>query len=57
VPPSALLVLSVVRNQSEPVGTTNGLMIGIGVILLGILLYFASPGSRPRKQKSTVPER
>jgi amino acid transporter len=48
VPPSALLALSLVRNQSERVGTTNGLMIAIGVILLGVLLYFASPGSRRR---------
>ena len=48
VPPSALLALSLVRNQSERVGTTNGLMIAIGVILLGALLYFASPGSRRR---------
>jgi amino acid transporter len=48
VPPTALLALSLVRNQSEQVGTTNELMIGIGVILLGVLLYFASPGSRRR---------
>jgi len=49
-PPSALLVLSLVRNQSERVGTTNGMMIGMGVILLGVLLYFASPGSRLRNE-------
>jgi amino acid transporter len=49
-PPSALLVLSLVRNQSERVGTTNGMMIGMGVILLGVLLYFASPGSRRRNE-------
>jgi len=48
VPPTALLVLSLVRNQSEQVGTTNGLMVAAGVILLGVLLYFASPGSRRR---------
>jgi amino acid transporter len=45
-PPCALLALSLARNQSEQVGTTNGLMIAMGVILLGVLLYFASPGSR-----------
>jgi amino acid transporter len=49
-PPSALLVLSLVRNQSERVGTTNGMMIGMGVILLGVLFYFASPGSRRRNE-------
>jgi amino acid transporter len=52
VPPSALLVLSVVRNKSEQVGTTNGFMIGMGIILLGVLLYFVSPGSR-RRDEST----
>jgi amino acid transporter len=49
-PPSVLLALSLVRNQSERVGTTNGMMIGMGVILLGVLLYFASPGSRRRNE-------
>ncbi|PYU34112.1 MAG: amino acid transporter [Acidobacteria bacterium] len=49
-PPSALLVLSLVRTQSERVGTTNGMMIGMGVILLGVLLYFASPGSRRKNE-------
>jgi amino acid transporter len=49
-PPSALLALSLMRNQSEHVGTTNESMIGMGVILLGILLYFASPGSRRRNE-------
>jgi len=53
VPPCALLALSLVRNQSEQVGTTNGLMIAIGVILLGVLLYFVSPGSRRRNAKTT----
>jgi amino acid transporter len=54
VPPSALLVLSLIRNRSEQVGTTNGLMIATGVILLGVLLYFASPGSRRRNQNSAA---
>jgi amino acid transporter len=54
VPPTALLVLSVVRNETEQVGTTNGLMIGIGLILLGVLLYFLSPGSRRRAERTEV---
>ena len=45
-PPTGLLVLSMFRTQSEQVGTTNEMMIGMGVILLGFLLYFASPASR-----------
>ena len=56
VPPTALLILSVVRNQSEQVGTTNGLMIGLGLIVLGVLLYFASPGSRRRNETDEIQE-
>jgi amino acid transporter len=54
VPPTALLVLSLLRNETEQVGTTNGLAIGIGLILLGVLLYFLSPGSRRRAQRAEV---
>lgn len=50
VPPTALLALSLARNRSEQVGTTNELMIGIGIILLGVLLYYVSPGSRRDKK-------
>ncbi len=49
VPPSALLVLSLLRNRSEEVGATNELVIGVGIVLLGVMLYFASPGSRRKK--------
>jgi amino acid transporter len=46
LPPLALMVLGVLRNQSEQVGATNELMIGLGILIAGVLLYFASPGSR-----------
>jgi amino acid transporter len=46
VPPLVLMVLGVVRNEIEHVGATNELMIGSGIVLLGVALYFASPGSR-----------
>jgi amino acid transporter len=52
VPPTALLALSLVRNESEQVGRTNQLIIGVGIILLGVLLYFASPGSRRKNESS-----
>lgn len=55
-PPAALLALSVARNQSEQVGTTNGLMIGSGIILLGVLLYFASPASRQKNENREAPD-
>jgi amino acid transporter len=56
VPPIALLALSVARNESEQVGTTNGLMIGSGIILLGVLLYFASPASRHKNDNREAPD-
>jgi amino acid transporter len=46
IPPVALMVLSIVRNETEQVGTTNELMIGLVIVLVGVALYFASPGSR-----------
>ncbi len=46
IPPVALLAVSLFRNESEQVGRTNELMIGLAIILLGILLYYISPGSR-----------
>lgn len=57
VPPTALLLLSVLRNESEQLGTTNEMMIGLGIILLGVLLYFASPGSRRRNESDQAGER
>jgi amino acid transporter len=40
VPPLALLVLAVVRNQAEPVGPFNALQFGGLPIALGIAVYF-----------------
>jgi amino acid transporter len=42
LPPLALMVVAVVRNRSEFVGDTNGLVIGIIVIAAGVLFYFLS---------------
>jgi amino acid transporter len=50
IPPLCLMILGLFRNYSEEVGTTlgatNELMVGLGIIALGVALYFASPGSR-----------
>jgi hypothetical protein len=32
-------------------------MIGLGLILLGVLLYFASPGSRRKNETDEIRER
>ena len=45
LPPLALMVLGALRNQSEQVGATNELMVGLGILIAGVLLYFASPGA------------
>jgi len=42
VPPLALMIVAVVRNRSEFVGDTNGLVIGIIIIAAGVLFYFLS---------------
>ena len=45
-PPTALIVLACVRNQSESIGPFNALTVGTGLILLGVALYFAGRGRR-----------
>lgn len=46
IPPLALMALSIVRNQSEPIGATNELVVGAAVLAAGMVFYFISPGSR-----------
>jgi amino acid transporter len=42
VPPLALMIAAFARNRTELVGSTNELVIGIGVIVAGVALYFLS---------------
>ena len=42
VPPFALMIAAFARNRTEIVGSTNDLAIGIGVIAVGVALYFLS---------------
>jgi amino acid transporter len=42
VPPMALMIAAVVRNRAELVGSTNELVIGIGIVAAGVGLYFLS---------------
>jgi amino acid transporter len=50
LPPLALMVAAVMRNRSEFVGDTNGLVIGIAIIAAGVLLYFLSRMIQLRKK-------
>jgi amino acid transporter len=40
VPPMALMIAAVARNRSELVGSTNELVVAIGIIAAGAALYF-----------------
>lgn len=46
-PPTVLLILTVVRNQAEPVGPINALEFGAILIAIGVVAYFL--GERIRK--------
>ena len=42
LPPLALLILAVIRNEAEPVGPINALQLGCLIILAGVGCYFVS---------------
>jgi hypothetical protein len=42
VPPLALLVLTVIRNDAEPIGPINALEFGALLIGAGVVSYFLS---------------
>jgi amino acid transporter len=42
LPPLALLILAVVRNDAEPVGPINALQLGGLIVLAGMVCYFAA---------------
>jgi amino acid transporter len=52
LPPLALMIAAVVRNRTELVGTTNELVIGMGIVAAGAALYFLSEAFR-RKNRGT----
>jgi hypothetical protein len=42
LPPLALLVLTVIRNDAEPIGPINALQFGALLIAAGVVCYFLS---------------
>ncbi|HTU32435.1 MAG TPA: APC family permease [Candidatus Acidoferrum sp.] len=47
IPPLALMVAAVIRNRTEPIGSTTSLAVALGLVALGPICYFASrPGRR-----------
>jgi len=49
------MALGMARNHSEQIGSTNELTVGFGILAVGILFYFLSPGAR-RRAGSPPPE-
>lgn len=49
IPPAALLVITVLRNEAEPVGPLNALEFGAILIAAGFAAYFASRRNLNRK--------
>jgi amino acid transporter len=52
IPPAALLVLTVARNEAEPVGPLNALEFGAILILAGFAAYYASRRKRSNRKLS-----
>src|SRR6202790_1973565 len=48
--PLGLMIAAVVRNRTELVGTTNELVIGMGVVAAGAALYFLSEAFRRKNR-------
>jgi amino acid transporter len=53
IPPLALLVLTVIRNDAEPVGPINALQFGCILIGVGVVCYFLS--NHYRKLRGSIP--
>lgn len=50
LPPLALLILAVMRNDAEPVGPINALQLGCLIVVAGVACYFVnSPGIKVRR--------
>ena len=52
IPPLALVIVALVRSRSEQIGATNELMIVLGILVLGVVLYLLSSRSLRQTGKS-----
>lgn len=48
LPPLALMIAAVVRNHGEKIGSVSGLSVGIALVAVGPILYFATRGRAAR---------
>ena len=51
LPPLVLMVIAVLRNRTETIGSTSSLAVGAGLIALGPVVYFFS---KPRAKKTAA---
>jgi len=42
LPPLALMIAALIRNQTELLGNTNELVIGVAIVAAGVAAYFLS---------------
>jgi amino acid transporter len=49
LPPLALLILAVIRNDAEPVGPINALQLGCLIVVAGVGCYFVAGRTPARK--------
>jgi amino acid transporter len=45
-PPAILIVISCARNHAEQIGSFNAFTVGVGIVLLGVIVYFLGPRRR-----------
>lgn len=50
LPPLALLVLAVIRNNAEPIGPINALQLGCLIVLAGVACYFVAERGPVRRR-------
>ena len=49
LPPLALLILAVIRNNAEPVGPMNALQLGVLIVLAGVGCFFVAERTRMQR--------
>jgi len=52
-PPALLIVIACARNHRERIGSVNALIVGLGIVMLGVLVYFLGP--RQRAARTELP--
>jgi amino acid transporter len=54
-PPVALIVIACARNHRERIGSVNALIVGLGIVLGGVIVYFLGPRQHAAHAKLQEP--